>query len=80
MGIKSAKANSNKRNLSYNIVIVMGNKCLMLRHWHQTDVMVDVIVDAKHVTESPRDRRIVYNFKWRFCSAPFLSLALDPYL
>jgi len=32
-----------------------------------------------HMTESPRDRKIVYNSERCFRSSPFLSLALDPY-
>jgi len=42
------------------------------------DVIVDVMVDAGHV--SLRDSRTAYNFERRYPSSPFLSLALDPCL
>jgi len=48
------------------------------KRWIMVDVIVDVIVDAGHV--SLRDSRTVYNFKRRYHFSPFLSLALDPRL
>jgi len=46
----------------------------------KTAVIVDVIVDIKHVTESLRDCKIIYNSKQCFYSFPFLFLALNFYL
>jgi len=53
----------------------------MLRHWQKNGSYGRRYGRRKaHVTEGPRDRKIVYNSERCFRSSPFLSLALDPRL